>query len=76
MSNPASEAAPAATALEVTDLHKRFGPLEVLKGVSVSANEGDVIALIGASGSGKSTLLRCLNRLEVPDAARFGCMVN
>jgi len=68
MSNPASEAAPAATALEVTDLHKRFGPLEVLKGVSVSANEGDVIALIGASGSGKSTLLRCLNLLEVPDS--------
>jgi ABC-type histidine transport system ATPase subunit len=68
MSNPASEAASAATALEVTDLHKRFGPLEVLKGVSVSANEGDVIALIGASGSGKSTLLRCLNLLEVPDS--------
>jgi ABC-type histidine transport system ATPase subunit len=68
MSNPATAPAQAASALEVRDLHKRFGPLEVLKGVSVSANEGDVIALIGASGSGKSTLLRCLNLLEIPDS--------
>jgi len=55
-------------AIEVTDLHKRFGPLEVLKGVSLTAHEGDVISIIGSSGSGKSTLLRCINFLEVPDA--------
>jgi len=57
-------------ALVVEDLHKRFGALEVLKGVSLSAKDGDVIALIGASGSGKSTLLRCINLLEIPDAGR------
>ncbi|MBM3598404.1 MAG: ABC transporter ATP-binding protein [Alphaproteobacteria bacterium] len=55
-------------ALSVVDLHKSFGTLEVLKGVSLDAHEGDVIAIIGASGSGKSTLLRCINMLEVPDA--------
>jgi len=55
-------------ALEVKDLHKRFGTLEVLKGVSLTAHEGDVISIIGSSGSGKSTLLRCINFLEVPDA--------
>jgi ABC-type histidine transport system ATPase subunit len=58
----------AAPALLVKDLHKRFGDLEVLRGVSLSADDGDVIAMIGASGSGKSTLLRCINLLEVPDA--------
>jgi octopine/nopaline transport system ATP-binding protein len=68
MSNPATAASASSTALEVRDLYKSFGPLEVLKGVSVSAREGDVIALIGASGSGKSTLLRCLNLLETPDS--------
>jgi ABC-type histidine transport system ATPase subunit len=55
-------------ALEVEDLHKRFGDLEVLKGISLTANQGDVISLIGSSGSGKSTLLRCINLLEIPDA--------
>lgn len=58
----------AAEAITVSDLHKRFGPLEVLKGVSLSAKEGDVIAIIGGSGSGKSTLLRCINMLELPSA--------
>jgi ABC-type histidine transport system ATPase subunit len=58
----------AATALEVSELHKRFGALEVLKGVSLSAGNGDVISMIGSSGSGKSTLLRCINLLETPDA--------
>ena len=53
--------------IEIDDLHKSFGPLEVLKGVSLLAREGEVIALIGSSGSGKSTLLRCINMLEVPD---------
>ncbi|MCW8908691.1 MAG: ABC transporter ATP-binding protein [Sedimenticola sp.] len=52
----------------VDNLYKRFGNLEVLKGVSLTANEGDVISLIGSSGSGKSTLLRCINLLETPDS--------
>lgn len=56
--------------LEVKELHKRFGPLEVLMGVSLTAREGDVISIIGSSGSGKSTLLRCMNFLEVPDAGQ------
>lgn len=63
-----SVSAATAPALEIDDLHKRFGPVEVLKGVSLSANKGDVIALIGSSGSGKSTFLRCINLLEIPDA--------
>lgn len=49
-------------------MYKSFGNLEVLKGVSLTAREGDVISIIGSSGSGKSTLLRCINFLEVPDA--------
>jgi octopine/nopaline transport system ATP-binding protein len=53
-------------AVRIDNLHKKFGPLEVIKGVSLSANEGDVIAIIGGSGSGKSTLLRCINFLETP----------
>ena len=52
--------------LKITDLHKRYGQNEVLKGVSLSAFAGDVIALIGSSGSSKSTLLRCINLLERP----------
>ncbi len=55
-------------AVRVTDLHKRFGDLEVLKGVSLEAREGDVVSMIGASGSGKSTFLRCINFLEMPTA--------
>ncbi|MCS6878247.1 MAG: ATP-binding cassette domain-containing protein [Geminicoccaceae bacterium] len=58
-------------ALEVEDVRKAFGSLEVLKGVSLRAHKGDVIALLGASGSGKSTLLRCINLLELPDAGRI-----
>lgn len=54
-------------ALVVDDLHKCYGSLEVLKGISLTAHEGDVIALIGSSGSGKSTFLRCINLLEIPD---------
>jgi len=53
-------------AVEVADLHKKFGDLEVLKGVSLKAGNGDVVAIIGGSGSGKSTLLRCINMLELP----------
>ena len=52
--------------LKIADLHKRYGGNEVLKGVSLNAFAGDVIALIGSSGSGKSTLLRCINLLELP----------
>jgi len=50
--------------IEIRDLHKAYGALEVLKGVSISAPKGHVISLIGSSGSGKSTLLRCCNLLE------------
>ena len=49
------------------DIHKSFGDNEVLRGISLSANQGDVISVLGSSGSGKSTLLRCINLLEVPD---------
>jgi len=55
------------SALVVKDLHKSFGSLNVLKGVSFSARQGDVIAMIGSSGSGKSTALRCINLLEIPN---------
>ncbi len=55
-------------ALVAEDIHKRFGPLEVLKGISLTADEQDVIAVLGSSGSGKSTFLRCINLLEIPDA--------
>ena len=50
--------------IEIRDLHKAYGQLEVLKGVSISARRGQVVSLIGSSGSGKSTLLRCCNLLE------------
>ena len=57
--------------LQIDDIHKRFGSNEVLRGVSLSADAGDVIAIIGSSGSGKSTLLRCINMLERPNAGRI-----
>lgn len=58
--------AEATPALEIRNLHKRYGDLEVLKGISLSAQDGDVISILGSSGSGKSTLLRCINLLENP----------
>ncbi len=54
-------------ALVMENIHKHFGSLEVLKGIDLTANKGDIISLIGSSGSGKSTCLRCMNLLEVPD---------
>jgi ABC-type histidine transport system ATPase subunit len=53
--------------IRVVDVHKRFGTLEVLRGVSFDVHRGNVVSMIGASGSGKSTLLRCINYLERPD---------
>jgi octopine/nopaline transport system ATP-binding protein len=55
-------------ALTVKEMHKSFGRMEVLKGISLDAHEGDVISILGASGSGKSTFLRCINLLETPDS--------
>ncbi|HBR2649069.1 TPA: histidine ABC transporter ATP-binding protein HisP [Klebsiella pneumoniae] len=52
--------------LKIVELHKSYGSQEVLKGVSLQANKGDVISIIGSSGSGKSTFLRCINFLEKP----------
>ncbi len=63
---PADAGDAAAEAIHIEDLHKKFGALHVLKGVSLSARDGDVVAIIGGSGSGKSTLLRCINCLENP----------
>jgi len=57
--------------LQALDIHKRFGPNEVLKGVSLEAHGGDVISIIGSSGSGKSTFLRCINMLEKPNQGRI-----
>ena len=53
--------------LEVKNINKNFGKLEVLKGIDFSLNQGEVLAIIGSSGSGKTTLLRCLNFLETPE---------
>lgn len=58
-------------ALDLQDIHKNYGSLEVLKGVSLTARDGDVISILGSSGSGKSTLLRCVNLLEKPTKGRI-----
>jgi polar amino acid transport system ATP-binding protein len=72
---PASGAGPAGAvgseAIRIDDLHKSFGPNEVLRGISMSVTSHEVICLIGASGSGKSTLLRCVNLLEPIDYGRI-----
>jgi ABC-type histidine transport system ATPase subunit len=57
--------------IRVEDLHKSFGDLEVLKGISLEVDKGDVVCIIGASGSGKSTFLRCVNFLEEPTKGRI-----
>ena len=62
---------PAVPAIAVDDLHKRYGTVEVLKGINFRAHDGEVVSILGASGSGKSTFLRCLNLLELPSAGRL-----
>jgi len=59
------------SALEVEDVHKLFGRLEVLRGIDLDVAEHEVVCLIGASGSGKSTLLRCVNLIEPVDSGRI-----
>jgi polar amino acid transport system ATP-binding protein len=59
------------TMIDARDVHKRFGSLEVLKGVSLTMAKGEVLAIIGPSGSGKSTFLRCLNHLETINRGRI-----
>ena len=61
----------AQAAIDVQDLHKYFGDLEVLKGIDFHVDQGEVVCVIGPSGSGKSTLLRCVNRLEEPTSGRI-----
>lgn len=58
-------------ALDLQDIHKNYGSLHVLKGVSLTAHDGDVISILGSSGSGKSTLLRCINLLENPSQGKI-----
>ncbi len=57
--------------LKLVDIHKRFGELEVLRGVSLEVSVGETIAILGVSGSGKSTLLRCVNLLEEPTSGEI-----
>ncbi len=62
--------AEATPAIVVEDLYKSFGKLEVLKGISLTACEHDVVSILGSSGSGKSTFLRCINLLETPESGK------
>ena len=57
--------------IDVKDLHKSFGSLEVLKGITEHIDKGEKIVIIGPSGSGKSTFLRCLNLMEIPDSGNI-----
>lgn len=57
--------------VEITDIHKSFGQVEVLKGISLNVDKGEIVAVIGRSGSGKSTMLRCLNGLERVQSGRI-----
>ena len=66
--SPTAETTPV---IATEDMHKRFGNLEVLKGIDFQAYDGEVVSILGASGSGKSTFLRCLNLLELPSAGNL-----
>ncbi len=66
MSNLFPDLESSAPPVVITDLHKSFGDNEVLKGIDLTVNQGEVVCVIGPSGSGKSTLLRCVNLLETP----------
>lgn len=57
--------------LKIVDIHKHFGDNEVLKGIDIDVEEGEVIVVLGSSGSGKSTLLRCINHMEMPDGGHI-----
>ena len=57
--------------IKIENLHKRFGKLEVLNGININVEKGEIIAIIGPSGSGKSTFLRCINRLEEPSEGKI-----
>jgi ABC-type histidine transport system ATPase subunit len=57
--------------IELLDIRKSFGELEVLRGITLSIRPGEVVCIIGPSGSGKSTLLRCINFLEQPTSGRI-----
>ncbi|WP_339859707.1 ABC transporter ATP-binding protein [Thalassospira alkalitolerans] len=65
---PMDIAETSAPAVQIGDLHKNFGGLEVLKGLTFDVVEGQVVSILGSSGSGKSTLLRCINFLEAPSS--------
>ncbi|MFF0159142.1 amino acid ABC transporter ATP-binding protein [Streptomyces sp. NPDC005263] len=71
--NPRADRPPtaAATAISVRDLHKRYGEVEVLRGVDLDVAPGETVCVIGRSGSGKSTLLKCMNLLEPPTAGEI-----
>lgn len=57
--------------IEIKDLHKSFGDLEVLKGITETIKDGEIVSIIGPSGSGKSTFLRCINLLEQPTSGKI-----
>ena len=62
--------------IEVKDLKKSFGTLQVLKGINTEVQKGEVVVVIGPSGSGKSTFLRCLNLLETPTAGSILSLIH
>ena len=64
--------------IDVINLRKSFGDKEILKGINVTINKGDIVAVLGPSGSGKSTFLRCLNCMEDPTGGSIifnGCLL-